>query len=116
MMVASRPIIQSDQTGPIRGTLVMGFFLNDRLKKIQEQVEVSFKVWTIGDDRTPEVDREALRHIGSERPIWTREHGDETRSVYGTLPDTQGKPALLVRADTPRDITDRPYPVKTGSA
>ena len=49
MLVASRPIVTSNNEGPIRGTLIMGRFVNDNvIKTITEQAPVDLKVWTIG--------------------------------------------------------------------
>ena len=106
MLIASRPIITSDGEGPIRGTLIMGRLLTeDLLEGIREQVHVDFKLWTIGRDDIPEQDNQALGRISSETPIWARSEGDSLLLAYGTVDSVSGDATLLIRADTPKQIT-----------
>lgn len=106
MLVASRPIVTSNEEGPVRGTLIMGRHLSeDVLEGIREQVHVDFRLWTIGRDAIPDQDGQALGRISSENPFWIRSEGDDLRMAYGTVDNVQGDAALLIRADTPRDIT-----------
>jgi sensor domain CHASE-containing protein len=106
MMIASRPIVKSDETGPIGGTIMMGFFVKDRLAKIQSQTGVAFKIQTISNQKLPQDAQDAMRHINEGQPNWTNNQGDKFRSVYGSIKGVNGKPLLLVRADTPKKITE----------
>ena len=106
MLLASRPIVTSDGEGPIRGILIMGRLLTeDVLEGIRDQVHVDFKLWTIGRDAIPEQDNQALGRISSETPIWARSEGDSLLLAYGTVDSVSGDATLLIRADTPKQIT-----------
>jgi sensor domain CHASE-containing protein/HAMP domain-containing protein len=105
MLVASRPIVTSNNEGPIRGTLIMGRFVNDNvLKTITEQVPVDLKVWTIGNRSIPAEERGVLNHIKAESQFHIRELSDDSLRVHTVVSDIQGVPVLLMRADIARDI------------
>ena len=108
MLVASRPVITSKNEGPIRGTLIMGRFLNDNvLNEVTEQAAVDLKVWTIANGSIPGFpakERDVLNHIKTESEFYTRELSNNLLHVYTMFSDIQGTPALLMRADIPRDI------------
>lgn len=118
MLVASRPVITSKNEGPIRGTLIVGRFLNDNLlKAIVEQVRVDLKVWTIakgsgsqprsnaaGVPSIPAKERDVLNHVKTESQFHIREHSENFLHIYTVLSGLQGAPVLLMRADIPRDI------------
>ena len=70
-----------------------------------QQVHVDFKFWTLGQDDIPQQDNQALDRISPDTPIWTRSEGNDLRLAYGTVASTGGENALLIRADTPRQIT-----------
>jgi sensor domain CHASE-containing protein/nitrogen-specific signal transduction histidine kinase len=108
MLVASRPIITSENEGPIRGTLVMGRFLSDELvETLVEQTRVKFQVWPITEGSIPAEDVGALKGLQDGEPFLISESGNDKLSVYTTFRDIRGFPALLLRADVPKDITAR---------
>jgi len=105
MLIASRPIITGKNEGPIRGTLIIGRFLNDNvLKAIAEQMPVDLKVWTIANGSIPTKERDVLNHVKTEPQLYIRELRDNLLHVYTLFSDIQGAPALLMRVDIPRDI------------
>ena len=106
MLVASRPIITSENEGPIRGTLIMGRFLSDELvETLVEQTRVKFKVWPITKGSIPAEDVGALKLLLDGKPFPISQSGNDKLSVYTTFRDIRGLPALLLRADVPKDIT-----------
>ncbi len=51
MLLASRPIVTSDRSGPIRGAFIMGRFLTEKLiKNLREQTRVDFQIYPITKD------------------------------------------------------------------
>jgi two-component system NtrC family sensor kinase len=106
MLVASRPILTSNNKGPIRGTIIMGRFLGDDVvETLVEQTRVDFQLWPIQSDSIPPDDTDTLQHITEDAPFFIREGTHGHLSVYTTFADIQGTPALLFRADIPREIT-----------
>jgi sensor domain CHASE-containing protein len=105
LLVSSRPIVTSTNTGPIRGTLIMGRFLNeDSVETLAQQTRVDFRLWPTGGDTMPEPERQLLKDISHDAPRLV-EIDDNLIHVFATFPDVQGRPALLVRADISREIS-----------
>jgi len=105
MLVASRPILTSDNEGPIKGSLVMGRFLDDdAVQTIVEQTRVTFHVWPIQGEAIPQEASSAANSITPDLPFLIQDRGADLLWVYTTLPDIQGRPVLLLRSDIPREI------------
>jgi two-component system NtrC family sensor kinase len=106
MLVSSRPIVTTNNEGPIRGTLIMGRFLTgDSVQTLVEQTRVNFRLWPIMGHAMPEKERDILNRISNGQPLLTSDNDNNLLLVYDTFPDIQGVPALLVRADIPREIS-----------
>lgn len=106
MLLASRPIITTRHTGPIRGSLIMGRFLDENeIKSLAERTQVALTSWAIGQDELPP---EALR-IFENYPLANTTHieaiNQNTLYAYRVVNDVHGKPAMLWRIDVPREIT-----------
>jgi sensor domain CHASE-containing protein len=116
MMIASRPILTSAGKGPMRGTLIMGRFLGpEMVKELENQTSVSFDVWPLESDAIPERERALLDEITASTSsarsgttdVVVRERDDEIVDAYATFEDIQKAPALLLRANVERAITER---------
>ena len=102
--IASTWPITRDGEGPPRGFIVMTRALDaEVVKTLVEQTRVDFEILLIGPTLPPK-DREGLSHVGAGGLPWVRIHDEETLSVYTSMSDVLGRPALLVRADVPRRI------------
>ncbi len=105
MMVTSRPIITSELTGPIRGVLIMGRFLNDEaVSELCARTHVAMSVRPVTADNLSTVDRAALARLTDGRPM-LMQNMDNRLDVYSVYTDLDGRPALLVKAEIPRDIS-----------
>jgi sensor domain CHASE-containing protein len=106
MVVSSRPIVTSVNTGPIRGTLIMGRFLNeDAIKTLARQTRVDFYRWPIHGDAMPKREKEILKDINDDAPLLLDAADNNLLHVYATYPDINGKPALFVRADISKEVS-----------
>ena len=106
MLFSSRPIITSDQQGPIRGTLMMGRLLTtEAISNLAKQVAVDFEAWPISSDTVFSDVSVVLSELSSGNKRVFREGDGKVLDVYEAVPDINGVPALLVSASTPRDIT-----------
>lgn len=108
MLISLRPILNSNNEGPARGTFIMGRFLSDEMvKMLIEQTQVAFKVFPIQADSLPEATRDIPNRLTAESPFLIEEKGDDHLMLYATFPDIKGDPALLIRAKIPRKIAAR---------
>ncbi|MBI9091945.1 MAG: diguanylate cyclase [Desulfobacterium sp.] len=106
MLIASRPILNSANKGPARGTLVVGRFLNPSLIQIiQEQTRVDFQLWRISDKTYPREANQYVERLANNETAMVRERDGNILEIYACLKDFRGEPALLLRADILRNIT-----------
>jgi sensor domain CHASE-containing protein len=106
MLVASRPILNSDNEGPIRGSIIFGKFFNEDVQKdLMVQTQVLVKVWSVLSESLPMAEKKILATLSRETPILITEMNKDFLNAYTTFPDLQGKPALFLRAETFREIT-----------
>ncbi|HEY9832222.1 MAG TPA: adenylate/guanylate cyclase domain-containing protein [Stenomitos sp.] len=118
LMISSHPILNSQGTGSIRGSLILGSYLNDkRIEELEQRTQLSLSVYRVDDSQLPpdfQAVRSALLNSSGNTqasqpdnqpiPIIIRPLSDEAIAGYTLLRDINGKPALLVRADMPREI------------
>lgn len=108
LLVASHPILTSEDRGPIRGAFVMGRFLtDDAVADLAEQTQVNFRLWPIDSESMEAADRTAIGGISAETPVIIEQVSDAQLVVYSTFADILGEPALLMRVNVPRDISRR---------
>ncbi|MFI4888934.1 MAG: CHASE4 domain-containing protein [Steroidobacterales bacterium] len=90
MMIAGAPILDGTGGGEPLGMVIMGRLLTpELLRRIESQTETAI---TMSADRAPgDLDRIVTTSAQTQ--------------VFGSFTDVYGKPAMTLRADTPRDIT-----------
>lgn len=102
-LIASRPIVRSDGSGPIRGTLVMGKRLSPTmLARLGQQVGIEFHLAPIAA-----VPDDAHRAAGARAALGetvVRLDDEERLSAFTGFPDLDGRPAFLVHAELPREV------------
>jgi len=104
-MVASRPILTSEREGPIRGTLIMGRFLNSaEISRLGETTELTLSVHPPGDSNTPPIFKNALSSPPAEPPINVFPVNQDLVAGYTLINDIYGKPGLLLKVELPRSI------------
>jgi len=105
ILIASRPILTSESKGPIRGTLIMGRFLNSSIsKRLAERTHLSVTMHRFNDPKMPP-DFQAVRSsLLVQEPPLVRPLSQETVAGYTLIKDIYGKPAILMRVDSPRRI------------
>lgn len=104
LLVAAKPVVTSNREGPVRGTVIIGRFLDSAEIARQTEVRLTFSVLD-GRPLGPE-ETAAVGELGDAGGTLIRE-GAEVDRVYRVLPDLFGKPALLLRVEAPKAITAR---------
>jgi len=105
MLFAALPILTSDGAGPARGTLIFGRFLD--AAQMEHLSRVTHLSLTLQDTNAAEMPADfagAASTLSADSPIAIAEFGDETIAGYSEFTDVYGKPAFLLRVDSPRDI------------
>ena len=106
MMIASRPIVTSEGTGPIQGTLIFGRLLNaEEVAHLSELTRLSLTIAPLSATQlAPDMRRAKQPLLVENHPIWINPLTEQTIAGYTLIRDVYGKPALLLRVDAPRTI------------
>jgi len=107
MLVASRPILTSEDKGPIQGTFLMGRFLDEAsLADLEHLVGHPLAVYRPGDPERPAKAARALATLSGEPPgsVVVQPLSEDTVAAYTLLRDVYGEPILLLEADLSREL------------
>jgi PAS domain S-box-containing protein len=99
LILTSLPILTSEFHGPIRGTIVLGRFLNPAaVRRIAGLTKLSLRIFSVNDPRLP-IDPSSLPADGRTR---LQPGAEGFVSGYFLRSDIFGKPAAIIQVDTPR--------------
>lgn len=105
LIVSARPIVRDDETGPIRGTVVFGRYLDSvKIAELSKLTELPFTVSSLdatGDSPDTQAARATLR-TGSQTVVDPL--NDTVVVGYGRISDITNRPALVTRLEQPRDV------------
>ncbi len=106
LLVGVRPITTSEGKGPIRGTLIMGRFLNaEEIARLAAVTHLSVAMGVLAAADLPADFRNAHRNAVDQKSDLAMEITDERRvRAYSLVRDIDQQPALLLRVEMPRDI------------
>jgi PAS domain S-box-containing protein len=105
MLVASRPILTSADTGPMRGWFVMGRYLDaGEVERLAHTTHLSLSTQPLADRDLPGDFEEARLSISEETPIIVRSLTADSIAGYTLVADIYGTPGLILRVDAPRTI------------
>lgn len=100
MIISSRPILRSDDSGPVAGALIMGQFLNaERLARLQSRTEVDMHWQFTAFGEEPLSSQLLSEDVVDQR---TTASAISSRKV---LPDIHGSPFVTLDVETPRSIS-----------
>lgn len=95
MLIASQPILTSSEKGPIRGSLIMGRYLNSEvINKISKQTMLSISMHPHNEQI----------NLSSRDDVIVKPQSDNVVSGYTLLYDFYGNPFSVLKIDMPRDI------------
>ena len=105
LLIASHPILTSEEKGPILGTLIMGYYLDSsQITSLAETTHLSLNVHPVNDVQMPSDFQRALSSLTEEEPIFIEPLSADSVAGYVLLNDIYGEPSLVLRADMSRDI------------
>ncbi|MBN2099105.1 MAG: diguanylate cyclase [Dehalococcoidia bacterium] len=105
LLVQSFPVDVDTIYGHIQGRTVFARFLDDtEVGRLSEQTHLSLALYRWNDSEMPTDFMEAKDGLSDEAPVVTQTLSGDTVAGYGLLGDVYGNPAMIMRADMPRDI------------
>ncbi len=103
MLIASRPIVKSDLSGPIRGTFLVGRYLNaEELERLRRILNLPLRIESTSEGllrqlQTPQANL-------SDAEVWVQPVSETAIAGYALIRDLDNKPALFLETDLPRPI------------
>jgi PAS domain S-box-containing protein len=104
-LVDSRPVLKSDNEGPIAGTLIMGRMLDSaELQDLAVMTHMPLELERLDTNMLMPDFRFAAKAIPNQNPIVTRPLDAHSLAAYQELNDVYGRPAVILRILLPRKI------------
>jgi PAS domain S-box-containing protein len=104
MMIVSHPILPANRSGPSRGRLVMGRYLDSgEVRKLGAITHLNLTVHKLDDELLPSDFTQARSQLSDRSPVLVRTLDEDTIAGYALLRDIYGGHFIL-RVDEPRDI------------
>lgn len=106
LLIASRPIVTSQNEGPIQGTLIMGRYLNsEEIDKLTQTVFLPIVI-TPFEESEAHINFQTLYSSSflEDVPISTRPLNTDVMSGYALIKDVYGNISFTLRVDTSQDF------------
>jgi len=114
LIIASQPIVTSENKGPIQGSLIMGRYLNQEKKEqLAKRTKLDLDIFLLEDKNLDENKKRIKKqleditknHTPNQEPaIITQPLNNDKISGYTLIKDINGEPALLLEITLKRDI------------
>lgn len=109
LMFVSRPIVTSNGRGPIRGALIFGKYLDDtEVKNLSNLTHLNVTSILVNGQLTGE-NLEAFNNLKSGNVEYVKPQSLSVIDGYVLLNDYFDKPAIMLKIEYPRDITNQGY-------
>jgi PAS domain S-box-containing protein len=107
-LVDSRPILASDATGPIAGTMIMGHLLDAaEIQHLGDLTLMPVEAQTLSSATLSPDFRAAAAAISKGSPNFIRPLNSQSLAAYQVLDDIYGRPAIIIRVLLPRTIYEQ---------
>lgn len=104
LLISSQPILTSEGNGPVRGTLIMGRYLDSELKRLSDMTKLPLISQRINDSNISSDFAAAQSSILMGKSVFVNSLSKNSIAGYALIKDVYGDPALILRVDQPRDI------------
>ena len=104
LLISSQPILTSEGNGPVRGTLIMGRYLDSELKHLSALTQLPLVSQRINDPNMSSDFVAAQSSILKGKTVLVNPLSENSIAGYALIKDIYGDPELILRVDQPRDI------------
>jgi len=105
MIISSRPILTSEEEGPIHGTLMMAYFIDEGvLERWSEIVQRAVAARLVDDLESAPDFQLAHESLTVDEPVFVRPLDETSVAAYAMLRDVRGDPVLMLRVEQSRDM------------
>jgi len=108
MIISARPILTSNNEGPIRGTLLIGKFFNQHLiTTLVEQTQVNFQIIHHQEESLSNTFKKILNQATTKSFYQAEGLNKNYGFIYTIFPDIDKKVAFLILLKMPQEITQK---------
>ena len=105
LLIVSRPIVKTNQDGPVQGALVTARKLDSMtMRRLSGKTHQTLSIFSFDSTEMPEDVAEARGHLFASGSAYVRYANDQRIDGYLMMNDVYGRPAVVLRADIPRAI------------
>ncbi len=105
-LVAARDILKSTGDGPSRGRIVMGRAMDSEfMDALGRRTGLPLQLWTVGDPGIPAGTNATRKPGNASSPLTIVDSESDHLDVYRTFEGVDGKPAIVIGAAFPREMT-----------
>jgi signal transduction histidine kinase len=105
MLVALSPILTGERKGPVRGTLAMGRWLDQReIDRISQKTRLSLSLRPIDNPALAGDFAIARGLLSANQPVTVQALGPKLIAGYLLVNDLRNKPALILKIELPRTV------------
>jgi PAS domain S-box-containing protein len=105
-LLVSDPILTSQSKGPIRGSLLVGLYLDQReIELLKKQTNLAFSIKLLNDPALPADFKNAAAKVAGTGKSYIAPITDELNGGYQVMNDLNGKPAIIIRVEIAREVT-----------
>jgi PAS domain S-box-containing protein len=103
MIIISQPILTSAAEGPVRGTLIIGIFLDkSECNSLAQAVGLPISTFVVGTSPVPTVFQLASKSLSLREPVFSQVMNQTSIAGYVLLQDVSGAPILIAKVDSYR--------------
>jgi sensor domain CHASE-containing protein len=107
ILVAARPIVTTERSGPVRGTLIMGRNLDDiEIQRLAQAAHVSFSITPVGAPHVPPDLVAAQKSLQKGTKFVIQRLESEELAGYGLVNDLYGTPSFLLKTSIKSQRSD----------
>lgn len=105
ILVCSAPIVTSNFSGPIRGSLIIGKYLDEKLlQEISKETALNLSYGLFDSPNLSNDFKEAKKFFEKNDGNFIREISKQTIAGYVLVKDIEGKTVLILKTDIPREV------------
>ncbi len=105
MMVALSPVLNGERKGPVRGTLVMGRWLDAaEIERLVQKTRLSLSLYSLPGTGLPADVATARAGLSAAEPEFVRPVDEQSVAGYLQMKDLEGNPAAILKVEVPRQI------------
>jgi PAS domain S-box-containing protein len=105
LMFSAQPIVTSQGTGPVVGTIIMARYIDSRVaESLKETTHLPIILNNIPDPGSSSEIQTAYTHLIKDNPVFVQPLSEQSIAGYTLIKDVFGNPALIIKTEMPRDI------------